>query len=327
MIKYLSPEEFKKQFSVSDILLGKGRTGNVYKSGNYAVKLYNVEDSEIEGILALLKELNYYTLLTHPNIIKPVAWTFDKIGYMVMPLGIPIEKAYEDKLVTMKQIIFDTMSALCYIDLTEFAHHDHKVDNMIFHDNRVKIIDMGSVGIYPSFDKELLNLYNSYLMLICSGYYLEINEVQDKFIKSLMISYSEQIVDTSECFYSPLIRGIVERSFEEIKMSRIFLRNIKYEGKVEPHLIILKEKYKLCREVFHIMMSLIERCDILPNERLTEYICMKIAVSFFASDSKHNLNISFEDITKEMDNEVTIDDCYYTVINIMRLTQNKILTY
>jgi serine/threonine protein kinase len=119
----------------------KGGQGDVYASGNYAVKMFK-DDVELH---TLSVELNIYSLVEHPCIIKPICWSVDKvngISYLVTPLGENIKTAYNKKI-SLKEIKSDLLSAIAFLNSIGIAHCDIKPDNIIFHDGKAKLIDMG----------------------------------------------------------------------------------------------------------------------------------------------------------------------------------------
>src|ERR1700712_5456873 len=129
MIEYLLPEEFKKRYPISTEHMASGGQGKIYKSGKYAIKVFKKCN-----IFELMAELNYYAFLCHPCILKPLAWTFNKNGYIAMPLGIDIKEAYESKLITIEEIVSDTLSAISYMHSLNVIHYDVKSSNIIYHD-------------------------------------------------------------------------------------------------------------------------------------------------------------------------------------------------
>lgn len=215
--------------------------------------MFNSEYNGMDGLFVLLKELNYYNLLTHPNIIKPIAWTFDVNGYMAMPLGIPVKEAYENKLVTLKQIISDTLSALYYMDSMKVDHNDQRPCNMILYEGKIKFIDMGSAKPYSSIQAEISTLHHSYQII--AGF-----ADKTKFqINSYIVSWCDQIDEDSINYISKEIKKITIGPFRGLKIQpNIFSRGKKWQKKVEPHLLVLNAKFELCNNAsFYIMMSLI----------------------------------------------------------------------
>lgn len=140
-IKYLEIGTFLDQYPKGQII-GRGSWGSVYKSGDYAVKVFTDEES----LTMASVELNIYSKFYHPCINRPVAWSHDSETdecYIAMPQGSSIENAYKTGLISIAQIVSDTLSAIAYMNSLGIAHHDIKPNNIIYHDGYAKIIDMG----------------------------------------------------------------------------------------------------------------------------------------------------------------------------------------
>lgn len=136
---YYHLKEFVKIYPQEEVL-GRGTYGKVYKSGKFAVKIAKMEEIFIE--------LDVYSQLNHPCIVKPEAWSIDteeEKGYLCLPLGESLEKSYKSGKITIEEIISDTLSAVHYMNTLGLAHCDIKPQNMIYHDRKAKIIDMGLV--------------------------------------------------------------------------------------------------------------------------------------------------------------------------------------
>lgn len=155
MIEYLEPEEFKKKYPISD-KIGSGRQGDVYKSREYAVKIFK------DLFNKFINELATYMTLNHPCIMQPTSWTFDKVGYIAMPLGSNIKEAYEHKLISAQEIISDTFSAIQYMHSIGLSHYDIREDNIIYYKGRAIIIDMAQTIHHTQGDSE----YESHSLLI-----------------------------------------------------------------------------------------------------------------------------------------------------------------
>ena len=151
-IEYISPEFFFKRYPQGKVL-GEGTYGEVYSSGDYAVKKSRLS-ADISTTLPkphaasvsvdIIREMNFYASVFHPCILRPVSWTYiEPFTYVVMPKGEDIINAYKSNLISIKQIVSDTLSAIAYMNSLGIAHCDIKPKNMIFHDGHAKIIDMG----------------------------------------------------------------------------------------------------------------------------------------------------------------------------------------
>ena len=155
MVKFIQLEELQKSYPLEKDPLGDG---NVFTSGKeYVVKIYSSTTFEGEygnGLVQLAVELNIYSANIHPCILAPVAWSVrDGIGYLVMLRGEDITTAYAEGKITLQQIILDSLSAIEFLNSRGIAHADIKPANMIYHNGRCKIIDMGLARTGELFQK------------------------------------------------------------------------------------------------------------------------------------------------------------------------------
>lgn len=135
--KYITPLQFTCVYPLGD-KIASGAYGSVFASGSkYAIKVFCKK-------IDLIIELNIYSSVTHPCIMKPVAWTIiDCIGYIIMKRGYDIQEALHDKLITIEEVIADTLSAVTFLNSQGIEHGDIKPSNIMFHKNKAKLIDMG----------------------------------------------------------------------------------------------------------------------------------------------------------------------------------------
>jgi serine/threonine protein kinase len=141
-IIYLEKKDFLEKFPIEGCPTKLSSYADIYYGNDYVVKRYYKDPTLGE----LIKELNIYNIAKHQCIIKPLAWTVDAdVGYLAMPKGKDIKQAYEDGNISMKRIIFDTLSALTYLNEATIVHGDIKYHNMLYfkEDDRCKLIDMG----------------------------------------------------------------------------------------------------------------------------------------------------------------------------------------
>lgn len=139
-IPYISYSELMKLYPEEKVI-GHGASGEVYTSGQFAIKRF-YDDPRL---LELNTELNIYASVKHKCIIKPIAWSVsDNIGYLLMPMGENIGTAYKNNKITFYEIISDTLSAVAFLNSVGIAHADIKPENIVFHKGKAKLIDMGS---------------------------------------------------------------------------------------------------------------------------------------------------------------------------------------
>lgn len=144
-MEYLEPEIFTERFPISLEPFAEGTFGKIYTSGEeYIVKGFK-KDPHFRSLIC---ELNGYSTNIHPCIMKPIAWSIiDGIAFMAMPRGEDINNAYKEGKITIEEIISDSLSAIADMNSRGYLHGDIKDANMIFHEGRCKIIDMGLVRL------------------------------------------------------------------------------------------------------------------------------------------------------------------------------------
>jgi serine/threonine protein kinase len=148
-VVFLPLNDFRAVYpkDVGDSYLGRGTFGEVYSSGEFAVKVsICTKDIDKHAIM----ELGFLTMVDHPCILRPIAWSFnpfyapDKTAVlMAMPKAQKIVDALKEGKITIEEIVSDTMSAAEYLNLQGIAHCDYKPQNMVYHDGKAKLIDFG----------------------------------------------------------------------------------------------------------------------------------------------------------------------------------------
>lgn len=138
---YVPPRKFNRIFPKGD-LIGKGTYGSVFKSGDHVVK----EGTDVKSYLS---EISTYLLISHDNIAKLEAWSFNKINdqlSLALEIGIPI---YDGKISfsTHRFNIFEIKDDLCNavyaLHSLEIVHGDIKPENIIYQNGKFKLIDFG----------------------------------------------------------------------------------------------------------------------------------------------------------------------------------------
>ncbi len=120
--------------------IGEGGHGNVYKSGNFAIK-------EFIELGYFIDELLFGVKVNHPNILKLIAWsTNDNYYYICYPLGLDVETMYDKNKISLDDIISHTLSAVLYLSSMNMCHNDIWIKNLIYHNGSVKLIDFGCSG-------------------------------------------------------------------------------------------------------------------------------------------------------------------------------------
>lgn len=139
--------------------IGSGQFGSVYYANNikdssliYAVKIINKKSFELNPNLEnrLKSELEATFSLSHPNIVKLVDYLqSDNDHYIIYEYcnGGTLESLLkkEDFLSEEKclYILYQILSAFCYLDSKNILHRDIKPSNILFHNGQIKIADFG----------------------------------------------------------------------------------------------------------------------------------------------------------------------------------------
>lgn len=133
----LTLKEFNLKYPNCEII-GKGNAGIVYRSGNHAIK------KQWWSTQSFFTEYCILSQFQHPNICSMEDIIFHGgYAYMSLPLGETLFSAYYSKKISLREIITDIFSGMNFLNERGIAHCDLKIDNCIYHEGRVKIIDMG----------------------------------------------------------------------------------------------------------------------------------------------------------------------------------------
>jgi serine/threonine protein kinase len=148
--EYLDPVSFETKYPNTGVILGTGTYGEVYRSGDFAIKYITIGATKsIEFILqSFIKELDVYTSVNHPNIIKLINWTLylgptHVYGKLAFPIGYNIDNAYKEPSLTFESLASSLLSAVTFLRQVGIVHNDVKKENLVYLNNTVKFIDMG----------------------------------------------------------------------------------------------------------------------------------------------------------------------------------------
>jgi serine/threonine protein kinase len=120
------------------------RYAEVYFTDDCAIKCQQTDSGMLPDIA--INEIAMYGSFYHPCLMNIIEWTFDysyRTLLFAMPKGIPICQAMDDGLITIHQIVSDTLSFISFLHLQGCHHGDIKPDNIVYHDGHAKIIDFG----------------------------------------------------------------------------------------------------------------------------------------------------------------------------------------
>lgn len=331
---YLPCEEFNFKFPVSNIFVDDDCYRDevrVYRSGKYVVKMF------IHNLPEFIREVTYYTLLNHPCIIKPIAWTFDKnCALFAMPLGMDIIEAYKDKLITIEEIVSDTLSAIGYMTAKGVNHNDIKIGNILYHESKAKFIDFGLAKPYiPSEGSfEMFKAGISYYIIYTGN--TTINECifDIKHLDWLMDEIKKEVSVFDILSTAPkelLIRKYcMEGKYTEVKVRDLYEKcKSLFTGREELLIhacdiiskIVLSLKYDISDEINEAMIEImiICQCNILDSTCLSNKINLisqnKLSSELQMTESKDDLHkelsstgcvLSDKDIINELNDNVVI---------------------
>lgn len=139
-MKLIDEKEFEKLYPLR-CKISEGTYGRIYESGDYVVKIQDMFD-------VFLNEINIYSMIDHPCVMKIKHISFGTyagkfVYYMSLPKGISIMDAYQNKLITIKEIISDIISVLSLMYVNGIGYFDMKENNIIFYDGKANLIDFG----------------------------------------------------------------------------------------------------------------------------------------------------------------------------------------
>lgn len=141
---YVNWNTFSELYPLEEII-SRGTYGNVYRSGDFAVKKMKREYIDP----SFVKEIDFSARLKHPCIAQITAWSLDSslVGYHAIPMGIPSINAVRDELITLETIMSDISSAIYFLHQNDIAHLDIKPENIIVYPietgYQARLIDFG----------------------------------------------------------------------------------------------------------------------------------------------------------------------------------------
>lgn len=130
---------------------GNGRVVKVYKKVEYALKIMNVDDCNMENLKSYVKEYEILKLLNHPSILKVYGiFMGDESNPPAILLEIcslDISKALKKDSLSNVQIvlyIYQIADGMKYVHLKKIIHRDLKPSNILIgFDGNIRISDFG----------------------------------------------------------------------------------------------------------------------------------------------------------------------------------------
>jgi serine/threonine protein kinase len=324
MVTYLPPQIFKATYPNDEkIKLGCGMDGTVFRCKNFAIKIFNTNE------LTLFKEISYYTLFDHENIIKPINWTYNEFGYLAFPLGIPLKEAYTKNLISIDQIITDTLSAVTYMTSLGVNHSDLNLKNMLYHNNKVKIIDLGSARLDGTIGAGLTSLIQVYL---------ELHGTKRDLI--FLLKIRGKIVSFYENFYCdepnhPFLKEVAKIGVKPIRklkfgfsplIGNIFqIKHDKIFQILESRLAIISEKYTLKPKAktltLRILTKFFDKMSYTENINLDLLIFIVMRFAIYLCINDYDVVPLVEEL---IFSGVTNEDCQQILVIVMRVCGGRI---
>jgi serine/threonine protein kinase len=131
-------------------MLGSYGLGSVIHQGQECWIYETTNVNFVHKILNPLSPSLYRELMVgfgfeHPNIqqFKAVA-IFDENAFLLQPRGTPIVQAFQEGLVTTRDVLTDVLDAVMFLHSNGLTHGNISIDNLIVIDGKVKLIDFGA---------------------------------------------------------------------------------------------------------------------------------------------------------------------------------------
>ncbi len=139
---YMEFSKFQLKFPIETECFACGSQGDVYESKNiFAVKIF------VDSMVDFVIEIDFLCRVSHPNILKPIAWSFDGFkGYLAMPLGKPITEIKD-----IQNAMIELKSAIDYLHSLNIVHGDIRLHNTISLNGKAVLIDFG----YAAFSSDV----------------------------------------------------------------------------------------------------------------------------------------------------------------------------
>jgi len=175
--------------------ISSGKYGKIYSSGNFVIK----HQTNIE---ASIQELNYYSMIDHPNVAKVIHWTYvdstypaETGFYFSLNKGILIEEAIKQGLISLKEVSQQLISTITFLNNNRIVHADIKPSNLIY-DDGFKLIDFGISQMATPFN----NGRNYFIGIAYSEYFRDPEFVETEYnpIESEMYAIARTLYYLSE---------------------------------------------------------------------------------------------------------------------------------
>lgn len=121
----------------------KGTYGSIFEAEHIETQIkYAIKISRDQASFA--RELMIYQTCEHPNIMKLYHWgVYQEIYFLILPKGIPLDQAIDEKIVKMNDLIGDILNSVNFLHQNGIFHGDIKFDNFVYLDGKAMLIDFG----------------------------------------------------------------------------------------------------------------------------------------------------------------------------------------
>jgi serine/threonine protein kinase len=235
-------EEFLSLYPL-DEFIGEGCQGCVNRSGKFAVK--RIQRINFEDLHGFISEIGFGTKLSHPNILKPVSWSYDDdFYYIAFPLGMELILANDSNLFHIDEMLSGLESAFKYMHSLGIIHADVREDNMIYHEGLVKLIDFGM----SFYSQDNQSDYDCLLQLV--------NSLHPK-------PYTEKLQ-----YFANNVRHVKSKGLKRPR------EDMNIDEKTIAHL-------KLTQEELHRSNLLFSKCSFyLQPDNILKYVCICMSIKF-----------------------------------------------
>lgn len=146
-ITFLIEKDFRDRYPIGS-KIHEGSSGKVYQSSKDSSIAIKIQEGDFSSLETFVNEINYLSIVDHPNIIKPFHWSLTYQdgkyrSFLAMPKGIPVLDALQNQKITFWQFAKDILGAIAYLHQHMICHGDLKENNIVYCKGKVCLIDLG----------------------------------------------------------------------------------------------------------------------------------------------------------------------------------------
>lgn len=292
---FYNPDKYENHYKTIE-KIGTGAFGKVYKVVHNATGQVRALKVISKGTINLqdddkkcLKEIELLSKLNHPSIIKVYEYFINEVNYYVIQEyckgGELYEQIYKFETFTEKtaaEIIFQLISAVCYLHSNGIVHRDLKPENIMLEssnegDFSIKLIDFGTANYF---------LPNDILSReVGTSYYIAPEVVLKRYTNSCDIWSCGVILYILLCGYPPYDGESDEEIMEMILRDRIEFEESEWKN--------------ISLEAKEFVKKLLKKD---PKKRITADECLKEDWLKIYANSSSETNINSVNIASQMQN-------------------------